>query len=205
MGSAGFKQQLLLALVLLPITFALWYASAQLLVAPASLVSDWILRFWLSDLVTSSGLSGTTFVVETSLGSMNGAIVPAKTAGNVITFEIDTNLVSYSLPFYTALLWASRVDRQLDKFLFGLVTIWCLMAIGVTAMIAKEMMFAIPDAFASAAGRPSPHIVALSYQFNVLLMPTLSPVALWLYQLRGSPLWDELSRRLDEASNTRFD
>lgn len=203
MGSTGFKQQLLLALVLLPITFALWYASAQLLVAPASFICDWILHLWLNNLVTSTGLADTTLVVTTNLGSLNGAIVPAKTAGNVITFEIDTNLVSYSLPFYTALLWASRVDRQLDKFVLGLVVMWVLMAISLGSMIAKEMMFAIPESFAMAAGNPSRHIVALAYQFNVLLMPTLAPVALWLFQLRGSPLWEELSRRLEEASTTK--
>ena len=31
-------------------------------------------------------------------------------------------------------------------------------------------------------------LFALTYQFNVLLMPTLAPVCLWLWQLQGSSL-----------------
>ena len=41
-----------------------------------------------------------------------------------------------------------------------------------------------------APGAPPGDLIALTYQFNLLLMPTLAPVCLWLWQLQGSSLWE---------------
>ena len=46
-------------------------------------------------------------------------------------------------------------------------------------------------------------LFALTYQFNVLLMPTLAPVCLclWLWQLQGPPLWEALANDIRRASS----
>ena len=37
---------------------------------------------------------------------------------------------------------------------------------------------------------PLGDLITPTYQCNVLLMPTLAPVCLWLWQLQGSSLWE---------------
>ena len=50
---------------------------------------------------------------------------------------------------------------------------------------------------------PLGDLVTLTYQCNVLLMPTLAPVCLWLWQLQGSSLWEapanDIARPLAKA------
>ena len=47
---------------------------------------------------------------------------------------------------------------------------------------------------------PPADVIALTYQFNVLLMPTLAPVFVWFWQLQGSPLWEQLAADITRAS-----
>jgi hypothetical protein len=57
-------------------------------------------------------------------------------------------------------------------------------------------MLAVGTPFLEATGVPPAPLIALSYQFSVLVAPTLMPVLLWLIQLRGTPLWVSLQSRL---------
>jgi hypothetical protein len=50
---------------------------------------------------------------------------------------------------------------------------------------------------------PLGDLIALTYQCNVLLRPTLTPVCLWLWQLQGPSLWEtpanDIARPLAKA------
>jgi hypothetical protein len=192
----GFRQQILMTLVLMPITFALWYAAGSLLVGPAAWMAGAVLSGLYSSLIASAGLSDTLFVVSAEFGSLNGTIVSAQQAGNELVFEINTRLVSYSIPFYAALLWSSKLSTAMNRFALGLFVLWIAMAIGLIVIAMKELMLAVGTPFLEATGVPPAPLIALSYQFSVLVAPTLMPVLLWLIQLRGTPLWVSLQSRL---------
>ena len=65
------------------------------------------------------------------------------------------------------------------------------MAFGLTSVLGKGLLLMLGAPFLNAPGAPPADPIALTYQFNVLLMPTLAPVCLclWLWQLQGPPLW----------------
>jgi hypothetical protein len=74
------------------------------------------------------------------------------------------------------------------------------MAFGLLSILSKELLVTVGRPFLDTTGVPPADAIALTYQFNVLLMPTLAPVCLWFWQLRGSPLWEALAEDIRRAS-----
>jgi len=74
------------------------------------------------------------------------------------------------------------------------------MAIGLASIAGKDLLLLVGEPFLSTELVPPADVIALTYQFNVLLMPTLAPVFLWLWQLQGSPLWEQLAADISRAS-----
>jgi len=124
----------------------------------------------------------------------------AEEASNQIALEINTRLVSYSIAFYAALLMASNLKDAIYKFCIGLFWLWLIMDFGLASILGKDLLLIVGAAFLNAPGVPPADLIALTYQFNVLLMPTLAPVCLWFWQLRGSPLWEALANDIKRAS-----
>ena len=194
------RRQFVLTLILMPITFGIWYAAGTLFSAPAVWLCDFLLSGIYPQIVGSAGLQGSEMIVVTQFGQDGGAIKAATEAGNQIAMEINTRLVSYSIAFYAALLIASNLQDALYKFCIGLFWLWVIMAFGLTSILGKDLLLMVGTPFLNAPGIPPPDFIALTYQFNVLLMPTLAPVCLWFWQLRGSPLWEALANDIKRAS-----
>lgn len=194
------RRQFVLTIVLMPITFGLWYAAGPLFAAPAV----WFCDFFLGNLyplaIHQTQLQETNMVVITQYGQVNESIVSAGKAGHQIAMEINSRLVSYSIAFYAALIAASNLEDAIRKFVVGLFVLWVLMAFGLATIVGKDLMLLAGSQFLEQAWVPNADLLALSYQFNVLLMPTLAPVALWVWQLRGSPLWESLAGDIKRAS-----
>ena len=189
-----------MTLVLIPLMFGIWYAAGALLAGPATWLAGLILTHGIPNIVFETLNQDTLFVVVTQFGELNGMIVSAEEAGYEMAFQLNTRLVSYSIPFYAALLWASRVENPFERFAQGLFVLWLLMAVGLVAMTAKDLMLVIGAPFLESPGIPPAAVVGVAYQFSVLLMPTIAPVLLWLFQLRGSALWLQLEERLARSS-----
>lgn len=194
------RRQIVLTLALMPITFGLWYAAGALFAAPAVWLCDLVLGYLYPTVIDSGGLQGVTVQFITQFGEAGGQIRPAKETGNQIALEINTRLVSYSIAFYGALLLASNLQDSLYKFSLGLFWLWLTMAAGIASIAAKDMLLMVGAPFLSTALVPPADVIALTYQFNVLLMPTLAPVFLWFWQLQGSPLWEQLAADINRAS-----
>ncbi|MCH1579641.1 MAG: hypothetical protein L7S55_02965, partial [Luminiphilus sp.] len=64
-----------------------------------------------------------------------------------------------------------------------------------------ELLLLIGGPFLNTSLVPPADVIALTYQFNVLLMPTLAPIFLWCWQLRGSPLWEQIAADINRASS----
>ena len=193
-------RQFVLTLVLMPITFGIWYAAGPLFSAPAVWLCDMLMRLAYPTVLSSAGLNDIEMVALTQFGVVEGAITTAEAAGNQIELEVNTRLVSYSIAFYAALLMASNLKDALFKFCIGLFLLWLLMAFGLASIMGKDLLVMVGTPFLNTAGVPPADIIALTYQFNVLLMPTLAPVCLWFWQLRGSPLWEALAEDIRRAS-----
>lgn len=194
------RRQFVLTLALMPATFGIWYAAGTLFAAPAVWVCDFIFGLAYSSVVYSTGLQGVEMVVVTQFGETSGSIMSAAQAGNQIMLEINTRLVSYSIAFYAALLMASNLKDAIYKFCIGLFWLWLIMAFGLASILGRDLLMMVGALYLNAPGVPPADLTALTYQFNVLLMPTLAPVCLWLWQLRGSPLWEALAHDIKRAS-----
>jgi len=198
----GFRQQIITSLALIPVTFALWYAAGAPLAAPASWLAGQLMSSALDGIIVGSQQQETIWLIISAFGEENGKIIYPSQTGENLAIEIDTRLVSYSVAFYAALLWGSRVSEPLFKFTVGLAILWLVMALSLIGVAAKDLMLLAGSQFLERPGVPSADVIALWYQFSVLLAPTLAPVMLWLWQLRGTPLWQLLSRQLEAASRS---
>ena len=194
------RRQFVLTLILMPITFGIWYAAGTLFAAPAVWLCDFLLDSAYPDIVDAVGLQGVVVSVRTQFGEDGGVIMAAADARNQIALEINTRLVSYSIAFYAALLMASNLKDAMYKFCIGLFWLWLIMAFGLASILGKDLMLVVGAPFLNAPGVPPADLIALTYQFNVLLMPTLAPVCLWIWQLRESPLWEALANDIKRAS-----
>ena len=74
------------------------------------------------------------------------------------------------------------------------------MAFGLASILGKDLLLMVGAPFLDAPGVPPADLITLTYQFNVLLMPTLAPVCLWFWQLRGSTLWGVLASDIKRAA-----
>ena len=194
------RRQFVLNLILMPITFGIWYAAGTLFAAPAVWLCDFLLSSAYPNIVEALGLQGVKVLARTQFGEDGGVIMAAAEAGNQIALEINTRLVSYSIAFYAALLMASNLKDAIYKFCIGLFWLWLIMAFGLASILGKDLLLVVGAPFLNAPGVPPADLIALTYQFNVLLMPTLAPVCLWFWQLRGSPLWEALANDIKRAS-----
>jgi hypothetical protein len=194
------RRQFVLTLILMPITFGIWYAAGTLFAAPAVWLCDFLLSSAYPNIVEAVGLRGVEVLARTQFGEDGGVIMAAADAGNQIALEINTRLVSYSIAFYAALLMASNLKDATYKFCIGLFWLWLIMAFGLASILGKDLLLMVGAPFLNGPGVPPADLIALTYQFNVLLMPTLAPVCLWFWQLRGSPLWEALANDIKRAS-----
>ena len=194
------RRQFLLTVVLMPITFGLWYAAGPLFAAPAVWLCDFALGHLYPLAIHKAQLQEANMAAITQFGQVQESIVSAGEAGHQIVLEVNSRLVSYSIAFYAALIAASNLKDAIHKFVVGLFVLWILMAFGLASVLGKDLMLLAGPQFLEQPWVPHADIVALSYQFNVLLMPTLAPVALWVWQLRGSHLWESLATDIKRAS-----
>ncbi len=95
--------------------------------------------------------------------------------------EVDPARNAYGLPLFLALLLASRSRHLLGRMLAGYFLLLVPQVFSLVFDILKQIIVA--------GGHPAPlgiaawqmEAIALGYQFGSLLLPTLAPVALWLW------------------------
>ena len=194
------RRQFVLTLILMPITVGIWHAAGTLFAAPAVWLTDFPLSNAYPNIVVAARLQGVEMMVHTQFGEDGGVIMVATDAGNQIALEINTSLVSYSIALYAALMMESNLQDAMYKFSIGLFRLWVITAFGLASILGKDLLLIVGAPFLNAPGVPPADLIALTYQFNVLLMPTLAPVCLQFWQLQGSPLWESLAADIKRAS-----
>jgi hypothetical protein len=176
-------------LCLLP-CFGLWALLSPLLVQPVIGLVHLLLSNWLPDTVAAVQVDVSRALVVTQFDRIGGELVPAQSNGEHLTLQQDTRILSYSLPFYTALHLATHRGNRLGDYGWGILWLYLILLLGVIGVALKDLLLNLGPQFLAqnAPLQPPPTVIALFYQLSVLIMPTLGPVALWAWQARHEPL-----------------
>lgn len=181
---------LFLAIVLLIPCFVLWTVASAALALPAIGLVDMMLTAWFPDVVNALDADGVEALLMTELGELNGKIVALKDAEYRLGYRLNTGILSYSIPFYTALHLATKRQGYLGSYFRGIVALYALFVFGLLFLSLKELMVNLGAVFFQQAGVFVPHanLIGILYQFNILIVPTLAPVVLWAWQNHDTPL-----------------
>jgi len=166
----------------MPLAFAVWYFSAPLLLWPAKLLVELVVRLGLSDIVRGVEQAGATYTFATSLK-------PGQALGASGTIAVDVNALPYSfgLPLYAGLVLAAREAGWVRKLAIGYAVIIPFVAWGVLADFLKNVAIAAGPLVASQTGFSSlqRELIAFAYQFGSLVLPTVVPAIVWVITHRG--------------------
>lgn len=174
-------------ILLLP-CFALWTLASGALALPAAGLVDLLLSAWFPDLVHGVVANQGEALLLTRFGELDGRAVPLEQADYRLAFTLNTRILSYSLAFYTTLHFATYRKRVLGSYVNGVIVLYALLVAGLLALGIKELQQNLPVPFANqrAVWIPGNNLMALCYQFSVLIVPSVAPVAVWLFQNRDS-------------------
>jgi hypothetical protein len=188
---AHIRHFLVFVFALLIPCFALWTALSALLAVPAIGFVHTALTNWFPDVVHGLHLQGAEGVLLTEFGESNGRLVSLQEAEYRLGFIVNTRIVSYSIPFYTALHFATPKKEYLGSYLWGLLVLYPIFAFGLLSLCLKELMVNLGAAFLDQPDVfiPDANVIGLLYQLNTLIVPTLAPALLWAWQSRETPLF----------------
>ena len=170
-----------LTLAWLPLAFAVWYLGAPILLWPAKLLAEGVLRGGFADLVRSVEGQGAVVSVLTTLKP--GQAV----AGGAVSVDVNMLLYSFGLPMFAALVLAAREPRWPRTLAAGYVCLLPVVAFGVAADFLKNIAITAGPMVASQAGF-SPvqrESIVFAFQFGSLILPTVVPAAAWVVTHRG--------------------
>jgi hypothetical protein len=166
----------------LPVAFAVWYLAAPVLIWPARLLVELVARAGFADLVRAVEQSGATLTFATSL---RPGTATAATAS--ITVDVNALLYSFGLPLYAALVLAARVPGWPQRLALGYAAIMPFVAWGVLADFLKNVAITAGPLVASQTGFSAwqREVIAFSYQFGTLILPTVAPAIIWVLAHRA--------------------
>jgi hypothetical protein len=186
------RRQILLiagrALLLLPVFLAAWYLAAAPIAWLGGKVATPVIRL-IADGPTSMQLKDRSLLYTLTLEM---PYRPGSTPRIAADVEVGAGKFTYGIALFLALALAARQSRQALPIIFGCVALLVLPGFGI-AFDALKQLGSTPgmDAFLR-WGVIVREGVALGYQAGTLLLPTLVPVAIWLYIARV--LWIDESQ-----------
>lgn len=180
-------------LLLLVVTFVLWWAIAPELMAPMFWLADPLLDMLLPEAYHQLQQQGTEGLIFSIWGEEGGQLLPAAQVGHHLAFAFNTGIVSCSLPFFIALTLATPGRIWVGQLLVGCLTLYLAAFIGFMVLAIKSLMVGIGMLAFSGAGMGwllNPNSIGLLYQMSTLLVPFLLPVVIWAIQQRAK--WSQI-------------
>jgi hypothetical protein len=167
----------------LPLTFAVWYLAAPLLVWPVALLAELFTRSTF-DWVKSVEQMGPLITFVTSLKPAEGANPAGVKA--VVSVESNVLLFSFGLPMLAALILAAREPHRVRMLLIGFVVLLPFQTFSVVADFLKNAAILAPPAVSSQTGINAfqREVIAFCYQFGTLILPTVAPAIVWVLMHR---------------------
>lgn len=186
------KKKILLALLYMPILFAIWYYCSPLIALVTSiLVSPF--AGWLSGgLIT--GVDYLDVVVHGTLtvsaGTYGELVVPVGQSAE-LSISARPMVYGYSIPLFFTLLLAFS-SRSVATYLKWLALVVLLVGVGFGTLMEmlKTVYFNLDPALLSNGPLDgfSSNLLAVCYQMATLILPSLLPVVLW-FGLSGKELF----------------
>jgi len=164
------------ALLWLPVTFAVWYIAAPLILWPVHLLAGAVLKGGFADLIAAVDSQGSILQAVTRLRPGQA------TAGGSVSVDVNMLLYAYGLPMLAALVLAAREPGWPRKLAIGYLAMVPFMAWGVVADVLKGIALGAGAAVASQTGFSAAQreVIAFAYQFGTLILPTVVPAAAWV-------------------------
>jgi len=177
----------------LPLTFAVWYLAAPLLVWPVALLAELATRSAF-DWVKSVEQTGPLLTFITSLKPAEAASPAGVKA--VLSVESNVLLFSFGLPMLAALILAAREPRRVRMLLIGFVILLPFQTFSVVADFLKNAVILAGPAVAAQTHISGwqRELIAFCYQFGTLILPTVAPAIVWVLMHR--PFLERLSGRI---------
>ena len=167
----------------LPLTFAVWYLAAPLLVWPVALLGELFTRSTF-DWVKSVEQIGPLIIFVTSLKPAEVANPTGVKA--VLSVESNVLLFSFGLAMLAALILAAREPHRVRMLLIGYVALLPFQTFSVVADFLKNAAILAGPAVASQTNLNAwqREVIAFCYQFGTLILPTVAPAVLWVLMHR---------------------
>jgi hypothetical protein len=168
-------------LLWLPVTFALWYLAAAILLWPVQLVVTMIARGAFGDLVQAVESNGATLTFVTTLLPGSGQ------TGAVVSVDVNMLLYAFGLPLFAALTIAARGARWWRTLLLGYAVMLPFVVWGSLADFLKNVAITAAPTVTSQAGFSAwqREVIAFAYQFGSLILPAVVPAVVWVLTHRG--------------------
>jgi hypothetical protein len=168
----------------LPLTFAVWYLAAPLLVWPDALLAELFTRSafaWVKSVEQAGPLI--TFITSLKPGDV------ANPAGLKAVLSVESNvlLFSFGLPMFAALILAAREPHRLRMLLIGYVVLLPFQTFSIVADFLKNVAILAGPAVAAQTNLSAwqRELIAFCYQFGTLILPTVAPAIVWVLMHRG--------------------
>jgi hypothetical protein len=182
-GSDSLPRFVLRVVAWLPLTFAVWYLAAPLLVWPVALLVELITRSTF-DWVKSVEQMGPLVTFVTSLKPAEGANPAGVKA--VLSVESNVLLFSFGLPMLAALILAAQEPHRVWMLLIGYAVLLPFQTFSVVADFLKNAAILAGPAVASQTELNAwqREVIAFCYQFGTLILPTVAPAIVWVLMHR---------------------
>jgi len=182
-GSDSLPRFVLRVVAWLPLTFAVWYLAAPLLVWPVALLAELITRSTF-DWVKSVEQMGPLITFVTSLKPDEGASPAGVKA--VLSVESNVLLFSFGLPMLAALILAAQEPHRVWMLLIGYAVLLPFQTFSVVADFLKNAAILAGPAVASQTSLNAwqREVIAFCYQFGTLILRTVAPVIVWVLMHR---------------------
>jgi len=182
-GSDSLPRFVLRVVAWLPLTFAVWYLAAPLLVWPVALLTELITRSTF-DWVKNVEQMGSLVTFVTSL-KPDGAANPSGVKA-VLSVESNVLLFSFGLPMLAALVLAAREPHRVWMLLIGYAVLVPFQTFSVVADFLKNAAILAGPAVASQTNLNAwqREVIAFCYQFGTLILPTVAPAIVWVLMHR---------------------
>ncbi|TMG93916.1 MAG: hypothetical protein E6H73_08455 [Betaproteobacteria bacterium] len=182
-GSDSLPRFVLRVVAWLPLTFAVWYLAAPLLVWPVALLTELITRSTF-DWVKNVEQIGPLVTFVTSLKPDEAANPSGMKA--VLSVESNVLLFSFGLPMLAALVLAAREPHRVWMLLIGYAVLVPFQTFSVVADFLKNAAILAGPAVASQTNLNAwqREVIAFCYQFGTLILPTVAPAIVWVLMHR---------------------
>ncbi len=165
----------------LPVTFAVWYFAAPVILWPAQLLAQLAVNVGVPDLIQAVEPLGANVLFTTTLRPGQAAQT------GFISVEVNPLLYAFGLPMFAALILATHEPGWWKKLAIGYVALLPIVAFGIVADFLKNIAITANPLVASQAGFSALQrdVIAFAFQFGSLILPTVVPAILWVLLDRG--------------------